>query len=215
MVEGAGAAMAARSAFPRLPLHGGPGLNVWNARAARLLSPAFHSITLSPELSGEDLKDLVPRIGSRGNSPQLGFFVEGNLEVMVSEDRLAGLLPQRRGRDLSRRFIGIQNGTSRIFPVGADICGRTRISNSVETCLIDQLPALSTLGIGLYVINARGRGRRYGQEMAAIYREALSLVEAGGDRMNRGLGELREECRNRARGGITRGAFLGGLREDE
>jgi hypothetical protein len=51
--------------------------------------------------------------------------------------------------------------------------------------------------------------------MAAIYGEALSLVEAGGDRMKRGLGELREECRKRARGGITRGAFLEGLREDE
>jgi putative protease len=215
MVEGAGAALAARSLFPGLPLHGGPGLNVWNALAARLLSPAFHSITLSPELSREDLGDLVPWTAGRGNPPRLGFFVEGNLEVMVSEDRLAGLLPERRGRDPGRQFIGIQDGTSRIFPVGADICGRTRISNSVETCLIDQLPVLSTIGIGLYLIDARGRGRRYGQEMAAIYGEALSLVEAGGDRMKRGLGELREECRKRARGGITRGAFLEGLREDE
>jgi collagenase-like PrtC family protease len=85
----------------------------------------------------------------------------------------------------------------------------------VETCLIDQLPALLSLGIGLYLIDARGRGRRYGQEMAAIYREALSLLEAGGGGVNRGLGELREECRKRAMGGITRGAFLRGLREED
>jgi putative protease len=215
MVEGAGAALVAGSACPGLPLHGGPGLNVWNARAPRVLAPAFHSLTLSPELSREDLADLVPRIGGRGNHPLLGFFVEGNIEVMVSEDRLTGLIPGRRAGDRDHRFTGIRDGTSRVFPVGADACGRTRIQNSVETCLIDQLPALSSLGIGLYLIDARGRGRRYGQEMAAIYREALSLLEAGGGGVNRGLGELREECRKRAMGGITRGAFLRGLREED
>jgi putative protease len=214
MVEGTGAALAARSVSPVLPLHGGPGLNAWNARTVRHLSSSFHSITLSPELSREDLGSLVPGAGSRGDPPLLGFFVEGNLEVMVSEDRLARLLPGRRALNRSHPFLGIRDGTSRVFPVDADICGRTRILNPVETCLVDQLPALSSLGIGLFLIDARGRGARYGREMSAIYCEALSLAEGGGGGMTRGLGDLREECRKRARGGITHGAFLRGLPGD-
>jgi putative protease len=208
MVEGAGAALAAGDASPGLPLHGGFGLHVWNARTAEELAPVFHSLLLSPELSFRDLTDFVPRARVDPGHPLLGFQVQGNLEVMVSEDRLAGLLPERRVRNRGRRFIGIRDGTARIFPIGEDICGRTRILNSVETCLIDQLPALRSLGIELLHIDARGRGPRYGREMAAIYREALSLLESEGDGAARGLGDLREECRARARGGITRGNFL-------
>ncbi len=215
MVEGTGAAFAAGAAIPGLPLHGGPGLNVWNARAVQVLSPAFHSLTLSPELSVEDLTDLVSGARRSAEHPLLGFPVEGNLEVMVSEDRLAGLLPKRRVRDKGRQFVGIRDGTERIFPVEVDGCGRTRILNSVETCLIDQLPALGALGIEFLVIDGRGRGARYGREMAAIYREAISLVESGGDGISRELENLREGCRARARGGITRGNFLRGLSEEE
>ena len=215
MVEGSGAALAADAAFPGLPLHGGAGLNVWNARTAQVLSPAFSSLTLSPELSYEDLTDLVPRARSSFHPPLLGFQVEGNLEVMVSEDRLAGLLPERRLRNKGHQSVGILDGTGRIFPVEADGCGRTRILNSVETCLVDQLPALGSLGIDLLVIDARGRGARYGREMAAIYREGISLAESGREGISRELGNLRDECRSRARGGITHGNFLRGLREEE
>jgi putative protease len=214
MVEGAGAARAARTAFPRLALHGGPGLNAWNARTVRVLSPLFRSITLSPELSLQDLGELVPSMEGARDSPSPGFLVEGNLEVMTSEDRLTGLLPEGRGRNPGRQFTGIEDETSRVFPVTTDICGRTRVMNSVETCLIDQLPALASLGIRNYLIDARGRGPRYAKEMAGLYREALSLVGGGGDGINRRLGELREECRSRALGGITRGAFLRGLSEE-
>jgi len=215
MVDGAGAAVAARAAVPGLAIHGGPGLNAWNARTIRVLSPLFSSITLSPELSLQDLRELVPRTGNPPDPTVPGFLVEGNLEVMTSEDRLTGLLPERKGQDRGRQFIGLQDATSRIFPVSMDITGRTRISNSVETCLIDQLPALVSVGIRHLLIDARGRGPRYAREMAALYGEALSVMEGGGDGIPRRLEELREECRKMARGGITHGAFLRGLREED
>ncbi|HVN65463.1 MAG TPA: DUF3656 domain-containing protein [Methanomicrobiales archaeon] len=215
LVEGPGAALAARAAFPGIEVHGGPGVNAWNVRAVRVLSTLFRSITLSPELSLGDLRGLVPRAWFSGDSPALGFLVEGNLEVMVSEDRLPSLLPGRRGGHRGREFLGIRDGTARTFPVGTDICGRTRVSNSVETCLIDQLPALASLGISHFLVDARGRGPRYAREIAALYHEALSVMEGGGDGVAHRLAELREECRKRAMGGITRGAFLRGLGEEE
>jgi putative protease len=214
MVETAGAGLAARGLFPGVPIHGGTGLNVWNARSVQTLASILSSLTLSPELSQQDLTRLMPRARVAVHPPLLGFTVEGNLELAVSEDRLSRLLPGRRLPGRGHRFTGIRDGTSRVFPVEEDACGRTRILNPVETCLVDQLPALSTLGIDLLVIDARGRGPRYAREMAAIYREAMSLVQAGGDGMERGLLNLKEECRNRARGGITRGPFLSGLAEE-
>ncbi|MDD1666623.1 MAG: DUF3656 domain-containing protein [Methanomicrobiales archaeon] len=214
MVETVDAAVAARQLFPKVPVHGGPGLNAWNARAVQALAPLLRSVILSPELSLGDLTALLPRIGALAHPPRAGFIVQGNLELMVSEDRLSRLLPKEPLRARGPRFTGIRDGTSRVFPVQEDACGRTRILNPVETCLIDQLPALSSLGIDLLVIDARGRGPRYGREMAAIYRQALSLVQAGGNGVEGGLGDLRDRCRERARGGITRGPFLRGLREE-
>ncbi|HUK92942.1 MAG TPA: DUF3656 domain-containing protein, partial [Methanomicrobiales archaeon] len=214
MAEGPGAALAAAAASPGLTLHGGAGLNVWNARTVGVLSPFFGSLILSPELSHPDLADLVPRARSPGPRPLLGFMVEGNLEVMVSEDRLTGLLPGRPVRHRGRKSLGIRDGTGRVFSVEADACGRTRVLNSVETCLVDQLPALGSLGIDHLVIDARGRGARYAKEMAAIYHAGISLAESGGEGVSRRLGDLREECRVRARGGITHGNFLRGLSEE-
>ncbi|HTY51598.1 MAG TPA: DUF3656 domain-containing protein [Methanomicrobiales archaeon] len=215
MVDGAGAALALRSAAPGIPIHGGAGLNAWNAGTVRGLGPLFRSLTLSPELSSGDLADLVSRVSGLPDLPLLGFPVQGNLEVMVSEDRLHGLFPEKRMRKGGAEFTGLRDGTGRIFPVGVDVCGRTRIANAVETCLIDQLPVLMSLGIGLLQIDARGRGHRYAMEMAALYNEGISLVQRGGEGSARELEGLREECRERSRGGITRGPFLKGLREDE
>jgi putative protease len=215
MAEGPGAALAVKTTIPGIDVYGGPGLNAWNARTVRTLSPLFSSITLSPELSLRDLGELVPRLGSMRGTHSLGFLVQGNLEVMTSEDRLTGLLPERRRGARGPAFTGIEDATSRIFPVTPDICGRTRVANSVETCLIDQLPALGTLGISHFLIDARGRGPRYAREMAALYGEALSVMAGGGGGASRRLEDLREECRKRARGGITHGAFLRGLREED
>jgi putative protease len=203
MVESVGAAEAASGAAPKIPLFGSSGLNVWNHMAVQSLSPPFHRLTLSPELSGEQLARLVARAP---RPPALEIIVQGSQEVMVAEDRL----PAMAGK---AEFWGLQD-FRRVFPVLLDGESRTVILNSVETCLIDHMPRLFEIGLDGIAIDARSRTGRYAREISEIYLEAMRLTKAGGSDLEADLGALKEEVKHRSLGGITTGHFLRGLRDE-
>lgn len=211
MVEGTGAARAARSARLDIKLSGGLGLNVWNSQTVRQLAPTFDMLTLSPELSGEEMAGLIGRSGSLEDRPRLEVIVQGNLETCVTEDRLVGAaLGGPVTEEAGRVFWGIRDATGRTFPLWQDGDGRTRILNSVETSLVNHLPRLLQIGIDSLAIDARQRTERYAREMTAIYGEAV--LAAGGDE-KKDLERLREEAIRRSQGGITAGAFVRGRKE--
>ncbi|MDN7023441.1 U32 family peptidase [Methanoculleus sp. FWC-SCC1] len=202
MVSGVGAAVAATGAGAALPLYGAAGLNVWNHRTVAALAPLFAHLTLSPELSGGDLAGLVARSQSLPSCPRLEIIVEGNLEALVTEDRLLALAS---GTD--ETFRGLRDSRRRVFPIRADAAGRTYLANAVETSLIDHVPDLLAAGYDSLAIDARGRTGRYAQEMAGIYRSA---IEAGSVTRR-----MKEEVKRRSCGGITAGHFLRGVQEAE
>ncbi len=213
MVEGTGAAQAARSARLDIKLSGGLGLNVWNSQTVRQLAPTFDMLTLSPELSGEEMADLIGRTYSLEDRPRLEVIVQGNLETCVTEDRLVGAAlggPVTEEAGAGRVFWGIRDATGRTFPLWQDGDGRTRILNSVETSLVNHLPRLLQIGIDSLAIDARRRTERYAREMTAIYRKAV-LAAGGGEKKD--LERLRDEARSRSQGGITAGAFVRGRKD--
>jgi U32 family peptidase len=211
LLDTPGSAGAVRRVEPRMRLSGGTGLNVFNHRSVQARSPPFHRLTLSPELTSGEIRELLARL--RGScSPQVACMVQGNLEVMVSEDDLPGCIREHiRGEDRDL-FVGIMDERERIFPVRRDPSGHTCIRNAVETCLIDHLPTLIQAGIGTITIDARGRGAHYAGEMTSIYREAIRAFRENS--WNEGIGGWKERIRDRALGGITAGAFVRGLKED-
>jgi len=205
MVENLGAAEAARATRPGLKLIGAAGLNVWNHLSVWELEPIFQRLTLSPELSLDQLADLIS--GSRPRAvPQLELMVQGNLEVVVAEDCLLG---PGGDEDVSR---GLQD-FKRVFPVRADDDGRTHIFNSAETCLVDHMPRIFQLGLDV-ALDARGRTELYAQKMAEIYQQATGLTQKGGGNLEKDLQALKERARAISLGGITRGHFLKGLKEE-
>lgn len=199
MVEGVGAVEAARAL--EVSIYGGPGLNIWNHRAAMELSD-LASLSISPELSADEVAELAARARAMGIAAAFEIVVEGNLEVIVTEDCLDALAPGGQAE-----FYGLQD-YRRIFPFFVDDDGRTHILNSVETCLLDHLPKITALGLDV-AVDARGRTALYAFEMAGIYREAIR-VAAGEDA---DLDELKERARRITLGGITTGHFLKGLKE--
>jgi U32 family peptidase len=208
LVGGLGAALAVAAAAPGLPVHGGPGLNLWNSRAVRRLAGRFASLTLSPELSRRELADAVAASRATGVGAPLGVMVQGNLELMVTDDCLLSLdaCPSAPGA----RFA--LEDDRRRFPVLADGECRGRILNAVETCLIDHLSALVEAGADLLVVDARGRTPAWAAAVAGAYRAGLDAPAAGrGPR----LAALKEELRSIAAGGITAGPFERGRREEE
>lgn len=212
LVDSIGAARAIDRSAPTLAVHGGPGLNLWNSRAVRAYARRFSSLTLSPELSRSEIADVVGASRASGTVPPLGVLVQGNLELLVSDDCIPALDACPSG-DTAR--YALEDDRRRRFPVLPDGECRSRLLNAVETCLIDHLPALASAGIELLVIDARGRTPAWAAAVVAAYRAALSALGAApGDRRRR-LASLKEDLRAIAAGGITVGPFVRGRDERE
>jgi putative protease len=213
LVENTGAAHAIRALVPGIALSGGTGLGTFNHRSACNFSPLFQSLTLSPELSGDECRDLVRAARREGCSASFALIVQGIAGAMVTEDCILEPVQHcRRGRGNGDAFFGIRDTTGRIFPLRTDGECRTRIGNAVETCLIDHLPGICQGGIGEVVIDARGRTGAYAGAMTRIYRDAISRSSAGAGAEWQ-PGALKERIKAIAYGGITAGHFLRGLKE--
>jgi putative protease len=212
MVENLGAAHAIRTLIPNMVLYGAAGLNIFNHCSACRHSPTFRSLTLSPELSGDECRTLVLAAQNKGCIASFALIAQGIGEAMVTEDCLLEPMVQCRSGERDDAFFGIQDGTGHIFPLGTDGECRTRIGNAVETCLVDHLPAIQKAGISEIVIDARGRTAAYAGAMTRIYRDAIEEVETGTDSGNR-AGQLKDRIKTLAYGGITTGHFLRGLKE--
>ncbi len=205
MVEGSGAAEAVRATVPDVRISGSVGLNVWNSLAVEALAPKFCRLTLSPELSAQEMEEMAARSQSISSRPDLEVVVQGCIEAMVAENcLLSSALTCEYVAKSGEAFSGIEDETGRVFPVRRDGECRTHVFNAVELSLIDQVPKLVEMGIESLAIDARGRTGRYAQKMAEIYKEALE----GGD-----LDRLKREARQMSLGGITKGAFLRGRKE--
>lgn len=212
LVDGLGAAEAALTTVPGIPIHGGQGINLWNSQTAVTLAPQFASLTLSPELSEHEIRDVVG--ASRAVGVRISFVlqVQGSLEVLITEDcvqSLAGCPPSK-----GTRFV-LEDDSHHRFPVLPDSGGRTRILNAVETCLIDNLPAIASAGVQGVVIDARGRTPAYAAEATETYRLALAYLSLPRNERPVLLETLRKRLVPIAAGGITAGLFSRGRREEQ
>jgi putative protease len=220
MVENPGIAHALLSAVPSLSLHGSIGLNIFNHAAVTRAGISYTLLTLSPELSGEEIRILTGLATAHGNAPVFSLIVQGSSEAMITEDCISRLaVPCRRngtGNEgkLLPGFLGLQDETGRVFPLITDGDCRTHIGNASEICLIDLLPAIRDAGIADIAIDARHRPPSYTGKMVTLYREAVEITGNGtGQSREAARNRLKEQVREIATGGITTGHFLRGLRE--
>ncbi|NYT06426.1 MAG: peptidase U32, partial [Methanomicrobiales archaeon] len=210
MVAGGGEALAVRNCCPDLPLFGSAALNVFNYRAVRNYGRLFSGLTLSQELSGEQMRSLV-RYARSDRSPALECIVHGAVELMVSEDCLcrthAGM------PDPSRAWTGIRDERGRIFPVTIDAACRTHVFNAVDTCLIDRIPELLAMEFDALAIDLRRRSGDSATVLAASYREAIERTASGDPGIEQILAAAKDRVKKLAAGGITAGHYLQGVPE--
>jgi len=218
MVGGLGALGALKDGFDSMSLYGSGALNIWNHLSLDELSSSLGCVTLSPELSQEELKMVI--LNTKG-SPQPGFelLVQGNSEAMVSEDCLSCMLKDEKTnlqsfKKSDYQFLGIKDFKNRIFPVEIDDECHTHILNSVELCLIDYLPLLLDMGFDSLVIDARNKPADYARKMFSLYQTALKLSIQDDPHLDNKLHRLKRRVKKISNGGITTGNFLRGVRED-
>jgi putative protease len=129
--------------------------------------------------------------------------------VLISQDTLGPAM--KRANYVDNVFWGVKDNKNHVFPVRWYQDGRTQLFNSVELCLIDQLPNILKMGWAGLVIDARGKPTDYTKDMIELYQEALQLsLQKPSDLLNN-LKILKEEVKIRSTGGITSGNFLRGL----
>ncbi|HJX55628.1 MAG TPA: DUF3656 domain-containing protein, partial [Methanoregula sp.] len=214
MAENYGTAYALIHADPEICLFGAAGLNIFNHLSAQVLSPVG-LLTLSPELSRDEIRVLIASARSRGLATQFALIVQGNSEAMISEDCILQPWMQCSGKEYpgTSAFSGIMDATGHIFPVRIDGECRSHVYNAAEICLIDHLPSLMEIGVSDVVIDARGRTRAYAADMTRIYRQAITLAKDGVRHDDPRIEALKDAVRFRSLGGITSGHFIRGLKE--
>jgi putative protease len=210
MVEGMGAAELIAATNPDIPISGSSSLNVWNHLTLQQLASRFQRVTLSPELSSDQLAGLVAKARLK-SVPEMELVVQGNLEVMITED----CLPCVAFKDLPKSTASwALQDFKRIFPLWLDNDFRTHILNAAETCLVDFMPRLFEISLDGLAIDARGRTGKYALEMLQIYIEAMELTEKRGASLERDLYVLKDRIRPMLLGGMTSGHFIKGLKDE-
>jgi U32 family peptidase len=213
MAENPGTAQALHRAVPALSMSGFTGLNIFNHAAVQRTGTSFEQLTLSPELSQEECRELADRARTGGH-PGLALVVQGNSEAMITEDCIVRLLSSACRKPAGDRFTGIRDETGRIFPVRTDGDCRTRIGNAAELCLIDHLPSIREIQIHTVIVDARGRPPAYTHRITQIYRSAVDLTNRDiSEKVPGELAALKGMVKEIALGGITTGHFLRGLKE--
>ncbi|MDH7592910.1 MAG: U32 family peptidase [Methanomicrobiales archaeon] len=216
MVENAGAAVALKRYGLKQPIHGYSGLNVWNSWSVAEYSELFGLLTLSPELSLREIEHMMQM--RRPGWPEIGMQVQGNLEAMVSEICIPaslGLCREGGCGDGDSGVWALRDEQNCLFPIRMGSSCHTHIFNSVETCLIDLIPEFFRCGIDTFILDARGRGSVYSGRICEIYSSAIEAVMEYGVRARDEILSLKEGIREMARGGITMGPLLTGLREED
>jgi putative protease len=200
MVEGLGIGEAVRSSKHNAKIYGSMGMNIWNHFSVWQFFPLFNMLTLSSELSMNEISELVTKSNSQP-SPKLELIIQGNQEVMVAEDCILNCMQHEAS------FVGLQD-SKRIFPIMIDDDFRTHIYNSAETCLLDYMPIFFKIGLDSLAIDARNRTKAYAQETTEIYLEAIKLTKNGNGPFERKLQTLKDRIQRIVLGGMTSWNFL-------
>ena len=210
MVDGHGAGEALNS-MKGISLSCSGGFNVWNKETLTTISRKYSVITVSPELSREDLKNLV--VGSRVNGVEnpIEMVVQGNLDALISRDCLMEVVSENLPTK-NRDFWGIEDEKNHIFPVKIDLNGNTHILNSVELCLIDHIKELVDIGVSGLVMDMRTKGYEYSKEMSLVYSAQLNHVLSRND-SKKMLKQYKTQIKAISTGGITTGNYLKGVKD--
>lgn len=186
-------------------------LNVFNSQSAKLLQDkGVFRVTLSPELTGQQIAGLIPRV-----SVETELVVQGRLPLMVSRYCAIGSLLGGKGAGKSCNApcrgtaFALRDRKGVIFPVETDANCIMHIYNSRELCLLDTLPYLVETGPAVLRVEARREDEQYIARTAGAYRRVLNSLRQKGEELP-DLGAMVQELT--ARGpGYTRGHYYRGV----
>lgn len=143
-------------------------LNIFNRLAMHFFSNHSDRVTLSPELTLKEIRDIAP----------YGFsecIVQGFFPLLVSEHDLIGcLFKANRPADV---FLKDEKGF--VFPVMTDMHKRTYVMNSRDLCLLGYVSDIINLGVCCLRIEAGKYDAKMTGEITREYRGAIDDAVSG------------------------------------
>lgn len=159
-----------------IPLHGEFSLNVYNTVAISFFQQqGIHSLTVSPELTFQQLENLV------AHSPiSLECIVHGRLPLMISEycavgSYLGNLHTGQCSHDCSSQQYGLKDRKGEVFPVVTDQFCRMHILNAMELNMAVHVPKFGQLGINRIRIEAKQEDPAVVGRITRLYRQLLNF----------------------------------------
>ncbi|GAB4318322.1 MAG: U32 family peptidase [Methanobacteriaceae archaeon] len=218
MVGDIGSAYLLSKMKPRISLAAAPELNIWNNWTSNTFSRIFKTVTLSPELSKNDLNGMTKYFNLIKNfnfeTIKMELLVQGNLETIISEDCLPCTMPDSEdGKKITvpQKFLGLRDVKNHLFPFYLDLECRTHILNSVELCLIDYIALFKEWNVDGLVIDARNRSGNYVRDILSIYGNAVNQLNHG-ELSSKNIKNMKNQIKKRSLGGITKSNFLRDVR---
>jgi putative protease len=190
-----------------LPVTADFPLNVFNREAAAFLAEAgVERVTLSPELTLEQVRSLAPSLPVAAEA-----LAHGAVELMVSEycavGGLLGDAPGRCAAPCRGRRCGLKDRKGVVFPVEVDRHCRMHIFNSVDLCMLQEVDSLAGAGLSVLRIEARREGPEYAEAVVRAYRAALDQLHG----RNRNSLPACDALARFSPAGFTRGHYFRGV----
>ena len=167
---------------PCIPVHN-------SCAAAALVDAGASAIWLSPELTLDEIRQLVPRV-----TVPCGLAVWGRTRVMTSEHCVLQALGDcaERCESCPRRAqaMSLKNIDGNLFPVRTDIHGRSRIYHAWPLDLTPQVEELLEAGVSLFMVDATLLSAREAAHAVKRVRAALAAAAAGKPKLRREAGTV-------------------------
>lgn len=192
------------------PVYADFSLNVFNHETAVFLMEAGVSrVTLSPELTLEQIRRLVPFLPLPSE-----VIVHGTLPMMVSEYCAVGsLLGGGKAKGCpgpcGGHPCGLKDRKGVVFPVELDQFCRMHIFNSRDLCVIEDIGSLTRAGVSALRIEARREGAEYVRDVVRAYRSAMEPSPKA--REEERISGLKETLAKYSPEGFTKGHYYRGV----
>ncbi|KUK52673.1 MAG: Collagenase and related protease [Desulfotomaculum sp. 46_296] len=183
-------------------------LNAFNRlTVGRLTRQGAVQVTLSPELTIEQIREIAARTGCL-----LEVLVHGRVELMVSEYCAPGslieaekCLPGKCAQPCRDRKFSLKDRLVMVFPIEMDSSCRLHIFNSHVLCLAESIPLLAESGIGAIRIDARLLDPPSAEAVVRAYRRAVRINNS------EQLAGIKKTLAGLHPGGITSGHLFRGV----
>ncbi len=185
-------------------------LNVFNHQSAVFLQEAGVSrVTLSPELTLEQVRNLVPLLCVPAEA-----IVHGRLPLMVSEycaaeSLLGGSNNKKCPGACKGTPCGLKDRKGIVFPLEFDQYCRMHIFNSLDLCVIGDIRTLAASGISALRIEARHEEAGYVEDVVGAYRSVIEAIPKG---LDQGIIEdMKKSLAKYSPRGFTKGHYYRGV----